>query len=810
MTEQREPGPKVEPAPQPDHAAAVRPALHNTITLIEPLPQSPGPTSTDRWTRFLAAPKTVMVLVPLLVLVLGVTLTIIGQLALSATSKTMAKERFVEQTATSTLRVESALAQADPLLAELETLALGFHEQRLTLTAVATQMRDLLVARKGISQAYIAFEDGRFWGVGPGLEGQLEFQESSPRSATAYNISSGTLVEKSMRRSSFDPRRRAWYVQAKETTRAVWSKPYVFYFNHHPGVTRAMPLFKDRGRKDLLGVVGVDFDVEALTAFMAAGESGKEGARSVVFSPEGVVLAYPFGAKQIASLPNDHEVITHHALGDRELSSLIATVLALPPKERNVELLRLVAREKSRGAGTKVLASVKTLGAGGPEWYVASFAAESTILHELHNHRARSLWIGGSALLLAVAMGWWLSKYILRVKGQVAVAQADAQRARKQVRDLGSYQLLSLLGEGGMGEVWRARHLLLARQSAIKLIKLDTAVGQHREAQRERFRREAQAIAGLRSRNTVALYDYGVTPDGTLFYVMELLDGIDLSRLVSRHRAQPPDRVRQILIQVCNSLSEAHDAQLIHRDIKPANLFLCREADEVDIIKVLDFGLVFHAQSIETADTLPGDDQADTLRTQPSQQGSMILVDAGGGTDAPNSSGQHEVSAVKQRQTSTARITNPEHQVGTPAFMSPEQAAGPSIDHRSDLYSLGCVAWWLLTGSPPFKADNQRGYMLEHLQGKLPQLSSLVPSISPEFAQIVMRCLSRNPADRPKSARELAELLRSTDAGGEEWTRQKAEQWWQVHRPLQQRYSPNYTVAPLHDGEILGPTLRQG
>jgi len=687
LTEHRDPNFKVDPAPPTEQALGLRQALHNTITLVHPLPPNPSPSSTDRWTRLFATPGTVMILVPLLVLMLGVTLTIIGQMALSATSKTMAKERFVEQTATSTLRVESALAQADPLLAELEALALGFNEQRLTLTSVATQMRDLLVARKGISQVYIALEDGRFWGVGPGVEGHLEFQEATLRSSTAYSISSGTLTEKGIRHSSFDPRRRAWYMQAKETARAVWSKPYVFFFNHHPGVTRASPLFKDPGRKELLGVVGVDFDVEALTAFMAAGESGKEGARSVVFSPEGVVLAYPFGATQIAALPNDHEVITHHALHDRELSALVRSVLALPHARRNVELFRFIAHDKSGSVDTQVLASVKTLGAGGPEWYVASFAAESTILHELHNHRARSLWIGGCALLLAVAMGWWLSKYILRVKGQAAVAQADAQRARKQVRDLGSYQLISLLGEGGMGEVWRARHLLLARQAAIKLIKLGSTVGQHREDQRERFRREAQAIAGLRSRNTVALYDYGVTPDGTLFYVMELLDGIDLSRLVVRHRAQPPDRVRQILIQVCNSLSEAHDAQLIHRDIKPANLFLCREADEVDIVKVLDFGLVFHAQSIENADTLPGTESADTLRVLPKDGGG----DGGTVGDHPSVgevTGPREVSAVTERVVLAARITQTEHQVGTPAFMSPEQAAGPNIDHKSDLYSL--------------------------------------------------------------------------------------------------------------------------
>jgi len=560
----------------------------NTITLVEPRKPT-SEASSSRLSGLMASPRGVMISVPLLVLLLGVTLTVIGQLALSATSKTMAKERFVEQTATSTLRVESALAQADPLLVELESVARQMRNAPTEAAVIAAQMRDLLIARRAISQVYIAFEDGSFWGVGPATGGELEFQHTSNQESIGYAIDAGKLIKTSARSSSFDPRTRGWYMKAKGDKGVVWSNPYVFYFNHHLGVTRALPMYTDEEHQELLGVVGVDFDVQALTAFLASGESGKERARSVVFSSDGVVLAYPFGTDKLATLPKTNQIITHKSLGDPGLSALINSVVQLPPTQRNIELHRF------RAGGTKMLASVRRLGYGGPEWYVASFAEESSILHELHAHRARSLWIGGISLAMAVIMGWWLARQLLRVKHQVTLAQAAAELAQEQVRDLGSYRLISLLGEGGMGEVWRARHRLLAREAAIKLIKVEAPGVERREEQRERFRREAQAIAGLRSRNTVALFDYGVTAKGTLFYVMELLDGIDLSRLVAHHGPQSPDRVRQIMVQACNSLSEAHSTQLIHRDIKPANLFLCREADEVDIVKVLDFGLVFQA-----------------------------------------------------------------------------------------------------------------------------------------------------------------------------------------------------------------------
>lgn len=790
----------------------------DTITLIGPPQMGRADPMSSRWATFIASPRTVIILLPLLVLVLGVTLTVIGQLALSVTSKTMAKERFVEQTASSTIRVESALAQADPLLLELKSIALQTRNGQPELAHVAAQMRDLLLARSAISQAYIAFKDGNFWGVGPGAEGDLEFQQTVKQTSVGSTIAAGKLVTNSSHFSSFDPRTRAWYLKAEEEKTPIWSKPYVFYFNHHPGITRALPIYDDEEHHDLIGVVGVDFDVEALTAFMAAGESGNEGARTVVFSGDGVVLAYPYGAKKLAVLPRNDQVITHEVLGDSDLSALVESIASLPNKKRNIELHRFVSKQ------SQMLASVRTIGHFDPEWYVASFAHESSILRELHTHRARSLWIGGLSLALAVAMAWWLAQYILGVKDQALRAQVAAVRAQEEVRDLGSYRLISILGEGGMGEVWRARHHLLAREAAIKLIKLTTQEESRREEQRERFRREAQAIAGLRSRNTVALFDYGVTPDGTLFYAMELLDGIDLSRLVARHGPQSPDRVRQILVQVCSSLSEAHEAQLIHRDIKPANLFLCREAEEVDIVKVLDFGLVFHVPTLKIDGTIQNeiDTFAPTLRNPMSQTAldrptdiehvEAVTTERLRANDAQAALDQARLYIGWDQSNQpewgddlAIRITNPEHQLGTPAFMSPEQAAGAVVDHRTDIYSLGCVAWWLLTGHPPFKADSQLEYMTKHMRGTLPDLAQQAPVLSPEFRELIISCLSKDPFARPESARTLVQRLRSVEPGGAPWSQQECEQWWSTHRPRDNNLVHSHGGSPLRDAQIVGP-----
>ena len=306
-----------------------------------------------------------------------------------------------------------------------------------------------------------------------------------------------------------------------------------------------------------------------------------------------------------------------------------------------------------------------------------------------------------------------------------------------KAREMGSYRLVERLGAGGMGEVWRAEHRLLARPAAIKLIRPEM-LGAKGPATRDllvrRFEREAQSTALMRSTHTMELYDFGVADDGTFYYVMELLDGFDLDALVSRFGPVPPERAVHFLLQACASLGEAHEAGLIHRDVKPANLYACRYGREVDFIKVLDFGLVTRGQVGEVLD--------DRI------------------TAADMSPG------------------------GTPAYMSPEQALGEGVvDGRSDIYALGCVAYWLLTGTPVFKGSTAMETIVLHVSG-VPEPPSRRTSqpIPPELEAIVLDCLAKSPADRPQSADELAlrlEVVRSADP----WTSGRARTWWDEHRP---------------------------
>ena len=240
-----------------------------------------------------------------------------------------------------------------------------------------------------------------------------------------------------------------------------------------------------------------------------------------------------------------------------------------------------------------------------------------------------------------------------------------AQVAESELKQIGSYKLVRKLGEGGMGEVWLGMHRLLARPAAVKRI-LTTRPADAEDVSaddaRARFFTEARITASLRSRNTIELYDYGTAPDGSFYYVMELLDGLDLRKLVLDHGPLPAGRVIHLLLQACRSLAEAHGLGLVHRDIKPENLFACRRADEVDVIKVLDFGIV----------------------------------------------------SVQSRAWS-AKVSNPEFVVGTPATMSPEQAQGEPLDGRSDIYALGCVAYWLLTASEVFRQADPVRLILAHI-----------------------------------------------------------------------------------------------
>ncbi|HEY3441762.1 MAG TPA: serine/threonine-protein kinase [Paludibaculum sp.] len=308
-----------------------------------------------------------------------------------------------------------------------------------------------------------------------------------------------------------------------------------------------------------------------------------------------------------------------------------------------------------------------------------------------------------------------------------------AQASRAQA--MGSYELIELIGKGGMGEVWRARHRLLTRISALKLIrpevlKLEGADSGH--AMMRRFEREARATATLQSPHTVALYDYGISEDGSFFYVMELLEGLDLETLVHRFGPLPAGRTIFLLSQAAKSLAEAHEKGMIHRDIKPRNIFVCRLGTDADFVKVLDFGLVKQLATEETQSCLT-------------------------------------------RRGVTA---------GTPQYMAPEVVMGKhDIDGRSDIYSLGCVGYWLLTGQLVFEEETPLAAAVAHVQ-TAPTLPSRRTEleIPDSLERIVLQCLEKDPARRPQTARELLGLLDDCAAAWP-WMASDAELWWNLHIP---------------------------
>ena len=323
---------------------------------------------------------------------------------------------------------------------------------------------------------------------------------------------------------------------------------------------------------------------------------------------------------------------------------------------------------------------------------------------------------------------WPVMNYLLAMVAYV-MGRWTYGRARDEqhAHDLGSYRLLRQIGEGAMGEVWRASHKMLARPAAIKLVKFDES---RQELFAKRFHREANAIAGLTSPHTVYLYDFGTAQDGRLYYVMELLDGISLQTLITTFGPQPASRVVALLKQVCRSLEEAHQQSIVHRDLKPSNVMICQVAQVYDFVKVLDFGL---AKPVGTADV------------------THLTVEG---------------------------VT-----LGTPEYMAPEVArASPAIDGRADLYALGCIAYVLLTGSLVFTDANPVSVALKHMRTPpVPPSQRTKQFIPADLERIIMMCLEKQPDARPRSARDVERMLAICDVPP--WSEEEAAAWWARHLP---------------------------
>jgi serine/threonine-protein kinase len=290
----------------------------------------------------------------------------------------------------------------------------------------------------------------------------------------------------------------------------------------------------------------------------------------------------------------------------------------------------------------------------------------------------------------------------------------------RAVRRLGQYTLVEKLGEGGMGTVYRAHHALLRRPTAIKLL----PPTRHDANALARFESEVQLTSSLTHPNTVVVYDYGRSPDGVFYYAMEYVDGITLQELVDVDGSQPPERVINILLQICAALAEAHSIGLVHRDVKPANIMLCARGGIADFVKVLDFGLA---------------------------------KDLSGGAN----------SKLSQ---STALL-------GTPLYVAPEVILGRPIDARLDLYALGAVAYFMLTGTPVFTGETLVDVCVQHLSAPPESMSERLGRHVPfALEALVMQCLAKEPSGRPSSADELAAALRA--AGVSIWSEQETRRWW--------------------------------
>ena len=321
-----------------------------------------------------------------------------------------------------------------------------------------------------------------------------------------------------------------------------------------------------------------------------------------------------------------------------------------------------------------------------------------------------------------------------------------------RVRRLGQYTLEEKIGSGGMGVVYRASHAMLRRPTAIKLLPPDRAG----EANLQRFEREVQMTAQLSHPNTVAIYDYGRTPEGLFYYAMEFLEGLNLDQLVGRDGAIPPGRVVYILNQICGALAEAHGRGLLHRDIKPANIFLTERGGEYDVAKVLDFGLVRRFDGTPEA-TLP-----------PSRSASLVVA-------------------------------------GTPLYMAPEVLTSPgAADPRSDLYAVGAVGYLLLTGHPVFEAATAAEAFAHHLHtDPIPPSRRLDVPVPPDLERVLLRCLSKRLEDRPADARTLRRELRQC-AVSPLWRQEDAASWWRDFRAAQSTGSPATwdQAAPASDEAV--------
>ncbi len=645
----------------------------------------------------LTQPKAVMVLLPLLVAAAGGITGWIGYRNVEASARAMVESRVVE----AAQQVKShciILANEATVLAQHFAHVVTIMGARREMEEWGSILVHCFAARPALTWLSVSYPDGTFIGMNKEkdtLEFTIQDQVESGR-RRAWHWQAGVLMPAGTRtHTGYDPRQRPFYRLATERRVPAWTAPYRFFASGFAGVSLAYPVY---GADDeLIAVVTVDYTTAGISEVMQR-LAGSLGDR---------LLVHDAGRTVVASA----------GLADVEATVAAADLLALD--DLRDQLASAYSREPGTTGsrrtrdGREVYVASESIDASGLQWQIAVVSDLGPRLAFANAYLLRSVLLTGLVVLVAGGLAALYASHLVRMRGLVRQARAVAAEAQAEAAEFGSYVLEKKLGAGGMGEVWRARHRLLARPAALKLIKRSED-RENDDAATARFEQEARITASLTSQHTVTVFDFGILDDGTCYFVMELLDGDDLDGFLKQNRRLPPEAVIEILLQVCDSLHEAHEAGLVHRDLKPANIFIARMGCDDHVVKVLDFGLV----------ALAGKRRADEGRGE--------------------------------------RLTMAGFVQGTPGFMAPEQIRDEPLDRRSDVYALGCVAFWLLTGRGVFVASNLMDELRQHLDQDPPAPSTVASQpIPPALDAIIHACLARDPAHRPASAQELANRLRS-------------------------------------------------
>lgn len=517
--------------------------------------------------------------------------------------------------------------------------------------------------------------------------------------------------------------------------------------NARPVMASIAPIFDDNGRVGIVLAILISPAAEFNSVFEASriGATGE----TYAFNREGIMTSRSRFEEELRTLgllsPNPTDTaILKIQLRDPEVDMRSGKRAIKPLDQQPFTRMALDATRGGTGIdtegyndyrGTPVIGAWSWL----PEYGigVATEIAVAEAYRPLNVLRYSNLGL----LLLLLVTGALMAVMTIRARR----AETQASKEHRLARKLGQYRLEEVLGAGGMGSVYKAQHAMLMRPVAIKV--LDTKGSDPQRL--HRFQREVELTSQLQNPHTIAVFDYGRTQNGDFYYVMEYLDGVDLSELVRQYGELPIGRVIAILLQICGSLIEAHGKGLIHRDIKPGNIMLTECGGIYDFAKLLDFGL------------------------------------------------------VKESSPNSANVTHEGSLTGTPMYMSPEAIRNAkSVDPRSDIYSIGAVGYFLVTGKPLFDAAGTLDAILNQVQEEplLPSERAGKP-IDPQFEAVIMQCLAKNPDDRPDTVDDLVELLEAC-ALRNVWNQQTAQQWWrEVFTGKQRRstiLSGKDTIIPSH------------